>query len=134
MSILKLMSFMFFSFFLFSYSHESNNNNDESKNNFINFMKKVDDYRIRTEDEEDENFFQFYNNINLNSLLIDAKIKDLFKMAKELNATKCETFFQKVLSHKSKNEKFQNKFFSVLKEITKKTTNEAALKAILAGK
>ena len=125
MNTLKFMSLALFSFFLFSYSHENNNNTSENKNNFINFMKKVTDYRTRND------FFQLDNNIDFSSLPIDLKISDLYKMAKELDATECEVFFEKILAHKSKNEEFQNKFFSLLKEITKATTNEAALKAIL---
>ena len=131
MNTLKFMSLALFSFFLFSYSHENNNNTSENKNNFINFMKKVNDYRTRNDKEVVIFFFQLDNNIDFSSLPIDLKISDLYKMAKELDATECEVFFEKILAHKSKNEEFQNKFFSLLKEITKATTNEAALKAIL---
>lgn len=134
MSTLKFLSLMVFSVFLFTYSQENNNKNNENKNNFINFMKKVNNYRARNEKEDNEDFFGFNNNIDLSSLPIDLKISDLHKMAKELDATECEIFFEKILAQKSKNENFQNTFFSLLKEITKETTNEGALKVILAEK
>jgi hypothetical protein len=97
---------------------------------FPNFIDLVEKYR---NDNEDDDCLFFAHPCDLAFLEIDLKIKALKEMAiaEKINPE----MFEKILNNKETSksmEEFKNKLFSILKQVTKETTNESALKVILA--
>lgn len=106
----------------------------EKKNllTFPNFMNLVEKYR---NDHEDDDCLFFTHPCDLSFLEIDLKIKAVKEMAvaEKINPE----MFEKILNNKETAksiEEFKDKLFSMLKQVTKETTNEAALKVILSEK